>query len=95
MKYSIEYQYMPKGRQRPLDDGTLVDIRVTDEKGLVILPNIGDFVQIDGSVHGQKAVYGKVRSRAFFYVHVTDETFCHVNIVVEETDDDWGALIKQ
>jgi hypothetical protein len=46
---------------------------------------------------GERMMFtGKVRSRLFSYIRVSDgEIFYNVNIVVEETDDDWGKLIKE
>ncbi|CAM5195100.1 hypothetical protein [Alishewanella longhuensis] len=98
IKYGIDYQYLPKDSDRPLDDGEIVGIEATSESGQVILPNVGDYVHIDNSADGgQRSKFsGKVKSRLFNYVRINDdEVFCGVNIVVEETDDDWGKLIKE
>lgn len=67
IKYNIDYQFMPKGHSRPRDDGEVVGISATDEKGVVILPNVGDYVHVDNSSDGgeRAAFSGKVRSRAF------------------------------
>lgn len=97
MKYTIDYQYLAKGALRPTDDGEIVGIQATDTTGTVILPNVGDYVHIDNSADGgeRSDFSGRVRSRAFLYTRSGDDIFCHVNVVVEETDDDWGKLIKQ
>ncbi len=97
MKYSIDYQYLPKGSSRPIDDGEIVGIEATDATGTVILPNVGDFVSVDNSTDGgeRSNFAGKVRSRLFRYIRLGDEMLCMVNIVVEETDDDWGMLVKE
>ncbi len=97
MRYSVEYQYMPKGATRPSDDGEVVGIQATDQTGTVILPNVGDYVHIDNSADGvgRSSFDGKVRSRLFTYIRSQNDIFCHVNIVVEETDDDMGQLIKE
>jgi len=98
MKYSIDFQYMPKGAARPIDDGEIVGIQANDKSGVVLLPAVGDFVHIDNSTDGgQRSNFlGKVRSRLFTYLRSSDdEVYCDVNIVVEETDDDWGKLIKE
>lgn len=98
LKYSIDYQYMAKGSNRPSDDGEVVIIEATDKSGTVIIPNVGDFVHIDTLVENDPRTKfsGKVRSRLFSYIRMLDDdTFCNVNIVVEETDDDWGKLIKE
>ena len=97
VKYSIDYQYLPKWDQQPIDDGEIVGIEATDKSGMVILPNVGDFVHIDNSVDGgeRSSFSGRVRSRLFSYIRTSAEVICSVNIVVEETGDDWGKLIKE
>ncbi len=97
MKYSIDYQYLPKGAQRPQDDGEVVGIEATDEGGAVVLPNVGDYVEIynTGEDNQRSSFLGKVRSRIFRYTRASSEVFCQVNIVVEETSDDWCKLIKE
>ena len=99
MKYSIEYQYLPKGKTRPCDDGEIVGIKTDDQSGMVILPNVGDFVDINNfsSKHGHESFSGRVKTRLFNYLRTPDdEILCHVNIVVEEDQDtNWGSLIKE
>jgi hypothetical protein len=98
IKYGIDYQYLPKGSSRPQDDGEVVGIVATSDSGQTILPNVGDYVHIDNSMNGggRTMFTGKVRSRLFNYIRMSnEEVFCGVNIVVEETDDDWGKLIKE
>lgn len=97
MKYYIDYQHMPKGAARPLDEGNVVPIEASDKNGLVVLPDVGDYVNIQFADSGG-GFSGKVRSRLFNYIASGDskfETTCAVNIVVEDTDDDWGKLIKE
>jgi hypothetical protein len=94
MKYFIDYQYLPKGAARPLDDCEAVGIQATDQSGVVLLPNVGDYVHIDNSTDGgqRTAFSGKVRSRLFMYIRTSGaDVSCVVNIVVEETADDWGC----
>lgn len=97
MKYSIDYQYLRKGAARPSDDGEVVGIEATDSSGIVLLPSIGDYVHIDNSMDGGERLQfqGKVKSKLFRYIRTPDDIICGVNIVVEETDDDWGLLIKE
>ncbi|EJG0303358.1 hypothetical protein DFX36_RS23280 [Vibrio parahaemolyticus] len=99
MKYSIDYQYLPKGKSRPCDDGEIVGIKADDQTSTVILPNVGDFVHIDnsGDKDGRESFSGKVKSKLFSYLRTPmGEVYCHVNIVVEEDDEtNWGALIKE
>ncbi len=94
MKYSIQYQYRPKGKIRPNDDGELVPIMVNDE---TILPNIGDHVHIGATGSGKSGLSGIVASRFFYYQQISSgEVFCSVNIVLDECDDDvWSTLIKE
>jgi hypothetical protein len=89
---------MPKDSDRPSDDGEVVTITATDKSGTVIIPNVGDFVHIDTFDENDPRTKfsGRVRTRLFTYFrHSSDDTFCHVNIVVEETDYNWGELIKE
>jgi hypothetical protein len=97
MIYGIEYQFLPKGAARPTDDGEIVGISATDATGTVLLPNVGDFVNIDNSADGgeRSSFSGRVRSRLFNYIRTHDDIHCFFNIVVEETDDDWSKLLKQ
>lgn len=97
MKYGIDFQHMAKGAARPSDDGQVVGIEATDETGTVVIPDVGDYVHIDNSMdkEGRSSFSGKVRSRLFRYIRASDDVYCQVNIVVEDTDDDWGKLIKE
>jgi hypothetical protein len=95
MKYSVNYQYRPKGKLRPVDNGQLVPIEITEATKVVLLPNIGDHVLIGATV-ACEAVQGRVASRLFSYQEITDhEIFCHVNIVLDECDEGvWEQLSK-
>jgi hypothetical protein len=94
MQYLIEYQYMPKGADRPIDEGRAVDISLTDEGGFVLLPIAGDFVSIENPEGKGANFAGRVRTRAFYYVRSSDDSLsCVVNVVVQETDDEWDEVI--
>ncbi|MGH7239837.1 MAG: hypothetical protein ACREHG_07190 [Candidatus Saccharimonadales bacterium] len=97
MKYFVDYQYMPKGSARPVDNGEVLPIEISAEGDPAILPNVGDYVSVDNSPRGQDraSFSGKVRSRLFRYICSKDETNCAVTVVVEESDDDWGKLVKE
>ena len=93
MKYFIEAQYLPKGADRPVDAGVSLGI-ATDDKGFTVIPAVGDYVDVSnglGETEGRMTFSGKVRSRLFRYLLDS----CLVNIVVEETDDDFGQLVKE
>ena len=89
-RFSANFQMMPKGASRPLDDGQAVDL-ATDDQGFLLLPSVGDFVHVDQSLKDGAVFSGRVRSRLFSYLG----DIGLVNIVLEETDDDWGELIKE
>jgi hypothetical protein len=97
VKYFIDYQYMPKDAARPKDDGEVIPILATDKSGTVILPNVGDYVEVQ--VKAGAKFSGKVRSRLFRYIGDDNdrsaEPLCMVNIVVAQTADDWGRLVKE
>jgi len=38
---------------------------------------------------------GKVRSRLFRYIRTEHGLMCLVNIVIEDTKDDWGKLVRE
>jgi hypothetical protein len=98
MKYGIDFQFMPKGRKRPIDDGEIVGIQADDSTGTVILPLVGDHVDImNGGEGAERASFaGRVRSRLFRYIRVGEEVHCAVNIVVEEVDPEvFGELVKE
>ena len=97
MKYSVNYQYRPKGKNRPYDDGELVPIKITDTTNLVLLPNIGDHVRIGATESEDPSIAGRVASRYFGYQETPDgSVFCHVNIVIDECDGEvFDQLIKE
>ena len=93
MKITVDYQHMPKGSARPLDNGAVVDICLEDIGGhFGLIPNVGDYVQVIAAQPGDPAFSGKVRSRLFTHF---GQDHLHVNLVVEDDDDDWGKLIKE
>lgn len=98
VKYLIEYQHMPAGSTRPLDDGEIVGIEASDSGDFAVLPNVGDYVSVDNSGDSEEerpSFSGKVRSRLFRYIRTEHGLMCLVNIVVEDTKDDWGKLVKE
>ncbi|ELR65852.1 hypothetical protein C942_00939 [Photobacterium marinum] len=99
MEYSIDYQYLPRGRTRPIDSGEVVGIKLDDKSGVVVLPNVGDFVHIDNSldIDGRESFSGKVKSKLFSYLRSSNgKVYCHVNIVVEDDEEsNWESLIKE
>lgn len=95
MKTHIDFQYLPLGADRPVDDGVIVGIESDQAVGTVVAPNVGDYVELVGNQEEHRRFSGKVKSRLFRYFLVGDEKVCSINIVVEETKDDWGKLIKE
>lgn len=89
-KYGINFQHLPKGADRPIDVGQTVECE-TNDAGFMMVPNVGDFVNLVRVSKDDAEMSGKVKSRLFNYIG----EYCAVNIVVEETDDDWGKLIKE
>jgi hypothetical protein len=92
LRYYANYQYRPADHPRPIDDGTLVDI--TSENGeLILLPNVGDYVEIPGEAN----LTGIVETRLFSYVTSAsspENPACIINIVVGDTGINWGRLSK-
>ena len=81
---------MPKGADRPIDHPSASDF---ETGGLGIVPNVGDYVSLIKLGTAEAPSYeGRVRSRLFRYFEADN---CGINIVVQETDDDWGKLVKE
>ncbi|WP_054075848.1 hypothetical protein [Comamonas testosteroni] len=95
MKTSFDFQYLPKGADRPIDDGEIVAVEAGKADGAIIAPAVGDFIQLVGAKEPHRQFDGIVKSRLFRYVIVGEEVYCHINIVVEEADVNWGLLIKE
>jgi hypothetical protein len=86
MKYTINYLYLPQGSMRPVDNEQAVDVEADDNR-FVLVSDIGDHVRLlkeDGST----ALEGRVKSRLFTYA----DSYCHVDVVLEETDERIDAL---
>lgn len=93
--YSVDYQYLKKGAARPYDDGMVVPLESKDNP-ILLLPNVGDYIEIGGQGEEHNTFSGKVKSKLFRYIRVSEKiVHCAINIIVEETDDDWGLLIKE
>jgi hypothetical protein len=92
MRYFLNYQKIHKGSVRPEDRGQAIELDIQAD-GHALLPNVGDYVSIDNSMHKDvPSIDGKVKSRVFR--HVVDA--CMINIVLEETEEgEWAALVKE
>jgi hypothetical protein len=97
MRYSIDYQYMPKYEERPLDQGEVVGIEVNGQSGPVLIPEVGDYVHIDNLIDGgqRTSFSGRVRTRLFSNIRTINEVFCSVTIVVGEEEEGWHRLINE
>ena len=95
MKYYVNYQYMAAGDARPRDEGDTMPVHFTEQQ-FGMIPAVGDYVNIQNA-ETEANFAGKVRSRLFTYLQPegTDDAHCLINIVVADTDDDWGLLIKE
>ncbi|WP_187428676.1 hypothetical protein ROLI_012240 [Roseobacter fucihabitans] len=99
----VQYQILRKGAERPEDWGSSHGFEVDSLADLAGLPNVGDFVSLNAlkSSEGGDSYHGKVRSKLFRQFTIMDESGLTaelgigVTVVVEETDDDWGKLIKE
>ncbi|MCA1971238.1 MAG: hypothetical protein LDL44_00220 [Caenispirillum sp.] len=92
MKQYVNFQYRPKGASRPQDEPLIFNIP-DDPLSPAWLPNVGDHVSFMRQVYeGQEQVNGVVESRLFSYLA---RGHCAVNIVVTDSDVDWGKIIKE
>jgi hypothetical protein len=62
-----------------------------------LIPDVSDYVQVEASMNGSGSDDGKVCSRLFRYIKTSEnETYCHVNVVVErDPDPPWDLLIRE
>lgn len=90
-KYYITFQEFG-ANGRPIDHVSSADYEATaSHAGLI--PAVGDYVQVEPLGNPDAPRYsGRVRSRLFRYLGPDS---CGVNIVVEDDNADWGALIKE
>lgn len=98
MAYGVNFQFYPKDNPhgRPIDSGAALHDHPATEAELVLLPNVGDYVQYDRTLDGGEAFEGTVKSKLFRYTVANDgKQWCQINIVVEEDDTDVGKLIKE
>ena len=73
---------MLRGETRPLGG---MDETIESEGGGQLLPDVGDYVQIDReSKHsGAPPIFGRVQRRLFFYSLLPSGDVCNVKITVE------------
>lgn len=89
MKYYVGFQQMGDNG-RPIDHPSASDF---ETNSLGMLPNVGDYVQIIPMGKPDAPTYdGRVKSRLFRYFN---NESCAINIVVEDTEDGWGEVIKE
>jgi hypothetical protein len=91
VKYAIDFRYLPKGADKPIDNTNPVDVQV-DETQFALIPAVGDHVDMpgDGPAMRNVPLKGRVRSRMFRYVLGV----CYVTVVVEDSDEGWAKLGK-
>ncbi len=89
VKYAIDFQFLPKGAKTPEDIGGVEDVEL-DEENFGLVPFVGDYVDIPGDRDGNREHFrGKVCRRTFRYVL----GYCHVKVVIAETDAQTWAEI--
>jgi hypothetical protein len=96
--YSIDFQYKPRGSERPVASGNVIRSS-GEETPVMFIPDVGDFVEIGGnpaSDSNLSSFRGVVVSRFFRYDRQSDnEVFCHVNLIVEESFQNFGHLVQE
>ncbi|SHJ30932.1 hypothetical protein SAMN02745194_02270 [Roseomonas rosea] len=95
VKYFANFQHMAARDARPRDEGDTMPVAFTEQQ-FGLLPSVGDYVSIQNAETGA-SFSGKVQSRLFSYIQPqgNSDAHCLINIVVADTDDDWGLLIKE
>lgn len=94
MRYSIDYQQVTEGQVYARADAGLADIVFNSDHGLALIPCVGDVVNLPNTAV-KVGVCGIVRSRIFNYLRDPEELYCHVNILVEEAEINFGNLISE
>ncbi|AVH36142.1 hypothetical protein AL532_07425 [Pseudomonas monteilii] len=94
MRYSIDYQQVSQGQLHAKTDTCPADIIFNSNHGLALIPCVGDVINLP-STAVKEGVCGIVRSRIFNYLRGQEELYCHVNILVEEADINFGNLISE
>ncbi|ORM80664.1 hypothetical protein HA42_13620 [Pantoea deleyi] len=96
--YSIDYQYKEKHNDRPTASGNVIRSS-GEETPVMFIPDVGDFVEIAGNPENSEhltSFRGIVVSRFYRYLRVSDsEVFCHINIVIEESVQDFSNLVNE
>ncbi|NKI96641.1 hypothetical protein [Rhizobacter sp. SG703] len=96
MKYFVDFQHHHAGSPRPSDDGPAAPIEFDPSEASAIVPNVGDYVQLLALGGNAAQFSGKVSSRLFrYFVSEDGVQSVQVNVVVKDTEDDWGQLVKE
>ncbi|WP_169338650.1 hypothetical protein [Modicisalibacter luteus] len=87
MKYTFNYQIIRRGEARPMK-GETVELREDEKTGQHLIPNVGDYVQVQQHFGDTKPLTGRVKTRLFEYSNAIypDRNTCHINIVLEEPE---------
>ncbi|WP_205954653.1 hypothetical protein [Pantoea stewartii] len=96
--YSIDFQYKMRGSEKPVSAGNVIRSS-GEETPVMFIPCVGDFVEIGGNPTDDSSLSsfrGVVISRFFRYDRQSEsEVFCHVNLIVEETFQNFGYLVQE
>ncbi|SFH70653.1 hypothetical protein [Modicisalibacter xianhensis] len=89
MKYTFNYQIIRRGEERPVK-GDTVQLREDEKTGQHLIPNVGDYVQVQKHFGDKTPLMGRVKTRLFNYSNAIypDRNTCHINIVLEEPEED-------
>jgi hypothetical protein len=94
MRHTVQFQFRPKGSSRPLDESQDFDL---PEDQPLNLPAVGDHVYLSGHSWGREAAL-MVESRLFSYISLdasAERVTCMINIVLTESETDFGLLLKE
>lgn len=94
MRYSIDYQQVTEGQTYARAGARSADIVFSSDHGLALIPCVGDVVNFP-TTPVKSGVCGIVRSRVFNYLRDPEELYCHVNILVEDAEINFGDLISE
>lgn len=96
--YQIDFQFKKKESDMPVAAGNVITTS-GDETPMMLIPAVGDFVQIGGNPEENENVsifQGVVLTRVFRYERQSgNDVYCHINIVVEESPQNFAFLIQE
>lgn len=87
MKYTFNYELIRQDEDHPIR-GNTVELSEDEKTGQHLIPNVGDYVQVQAHFGDTEPLTGRVKTRLFKYSNAIypGKNTCHINIVLEEPE---------